>query len=162
MSFRPFSAVTLTVFRAGLALIMISSPVKGFLPRRALVAGFLTTLTFIRPGIENSLADFRDFLMIPLSWSNTAPTSFLVRDVLSAIWLMISDLVGGFALPTRAPTFFLLAICYSWLCVVVALLQGLLSRVCSVRPVLIGAPPAEPPFRLPRKWLSPCRTAAGT
>ena len=59
--------MTLTVFRAGLALIMISWPVKGFLPRRALVAGFFTTLTFMSPGIENSLADFSDFLMIALS-----------------------------------------------------------------------------------------------
>ena len=38
----------------GLALIMISSPVKGLMPLRALVAGFLTTTNLAKPGSMNS------------------------------------------------------------------------------------------------------------
>src|SRR5690606_14823561 len=53
ISFRPFNAATLTVFDAGLALNIISSPVKGFTPFRAFVAGFLTTRIFRRPGRVN-------------------------------------------------------------------------------------------------------------
>src|SRR5689334_19665660 len=39
-----------TILRAGLALNIISSPVKGLVPLRALVAGFLTTTNFAKPG----------------------------------------------------------------------------------------------------------------
>lgn len=47
---RFFIARTLTTLRAGLALNVVSWPVKGLMPLRALVAGLRTTVTFIRPG----------------------------------------------------------------------------------------------------------------
>src|SRR5690606_6241735 len=50
MSFSALSGRILTTFRAGLALKTVSSLVKGLMPLRALVAGFLVTLIFIRPG----------------------------------------------------------------------------------------------------------------
>jgi len=50
ISFSDFKGATFTTLRAGLALNIISSPVKGFVPLRALVAGFLMTLIFINPG----------------------------------------------------------------------------------------------------------------
>jgi hypothetical protein len=60
--FRHLSVVTQTMFlrflsgrilmtlRAALALYMVSSPAKGLIPLRALVAGLRTTVSFIRPG----------------------------------------------------------------------------------------------------------------
>ena len=50
ISFRPFNGSTLTTLRAGFALNIISSPVNGLVPLRALVAGLRMTLIFIRPG----------------------------------------------------------------------------------------------------------------
>ena len=49
MSFNGRSARTRTLRLAGLALIMISSPVKGLRPLRAFVAGRLTVLSFMSP-----------------------------------------------------------------------------------------------------------------
>ena len=46
MSFNPFSGMTLTAFLAGFALKTVSSPVKGLMPLRALVAGFFYDLYF--------------------------------------------------------------------------------------------------------------------
>ena len=43
MSFRVLSGRIFTMLRAGLALNMVSSPVKGLMPLRALVAGLRTT-----------------------------------------------------------------------------------------------------------------------
>src|SRR5665811_2027890 len=43
-----------TIFRAGLALNIISSPVKGLVPLRALVAGFLMTTNFAKPGTRKT------------------------------------------------------------------------------------------------------------
>ena len=48
-----FAALTgraLTIFRAGLALYIIGSPLKGFVPARALVAGFFMTTNLANPG----------------------------------------------------------------------------------------------------------------
>jgi hypothetical protein len=42
-SFAAFPGRALTIFRAGLALNIIGSPLNGFVPFRALVAGFLIT-----------------------------------------------------------------------------------------------------------------------
>src|ERR1700757_451541 len=39
-----------TILRAGFALNIISSPVNGLVPLRALVAGFLTTTNLANPG----------------------------------------------------------------------------------------------------------------
>src|SRR5690606_6910921 len=80
ISFRPFRAATLTVLEAGLALNIISSPVNGFTPLRALVAGFFTTRIFSRPGNVNRplpLRPARLFLIWPESESKTEATCFL-------------------------------------------------------------------------------------
>jgi len=99
----------LTTRRAGLALIMISSPVKGLMPLRALVAGFFTTLIFMRPGTVNTPGPrLSSRLIIADRASNTAPTSFLVRPVCSEMKLKTSDLVAG--LPALAAAFFLVAV----------------------------------------------------
>src|SRR6187401_1173644 len=49
-SFRFFRGRTLTTRRAGLAANICSSLVKGLMPLRALVAGLLMTVIFIKPG----------------------------------------------------------------------------------------------------------------
>ena len=53
ISLRAFSGSARTTLRAGLAWIVIGSPVNGFVPGRALVAGLRTTLSFRRPGTTN-------------------------------------------------------------------------------------------------------------
>ena len=99
MSFSAFSAVTLTTLRAGLALNIISSPVKGLTPLRALVAGLRFTRIFMRPGTVNWPGPRRpmSFLMIPARASNTVATSFFVRPVSSAMAPVTSDLVLALA-----------------------------------------------------------------
>src|SRR5690625_1622114 len=81
---------------AGLALNVVSSPVKGLMPLRALVAGFLTVLILSRPGSTNSPAPFlcRWRSMTLLRLSSTSLTCFLVRPVFSAISLVIWVLVN--------------------------------------------------------------------
>ena len=51
MFFRFLSGRARIFFEAGFALKVILSPVKGLMPSRALVAGFLTTLNLATPGI---------------------------------------------------------------------------------------------------------------
>ena len=53
MSFNFFNGLILTTLRAGLALKIVSSPVKGLIPFRALVAGFRLTSIFMSPGRMN-------------------------------------------------------------------------------------------------------------
>jgi hypothetical protein len=53
ISLRAFRGSARTTLRAGLAWIVIGSPVNGFVPGRALVAGLRTTLSFRRPGRTN-------------------------------------------------------------------------------------------------------------
>ena len=48
-----FNARILTPVLAGLALNQVSSLVKGLMPRRALMAGLRTVVTFISPGRVN-------------------------------------------------------------------------------------------------------------
>jgi hypothetical protein len=43
-----------TILRAGFALNVVGSPVKGLIPFRALVAGFLITTNFAKPGSTNA------------------------------------------------------------------------------------------------------------
>ena len=52
-SFIFFNARILTPVVAGLALNQVSSLVKGLIPRRALIAGRRTVVTFISPGRVN-------------------------------------------------------------------------------------------------------------
>jgi len=49
-SFAALTGRALTIFRAGLALNIIGSPLNGFVPFRALVAGFLMTTSLANPG----------------------------------------------------------------------------------------------------------------
>ena len=60
MSLRPFRAVTFTVLLAGLALNIISSPVNGLMPLRALTAGFFLTVIFSMPGNVTFATDSSD------------------------------------------------------------------------------------------------------
>src|SRR5690606_25236500 len=85
--FRYFSGRTLTMVRAGLALNMISSPVKGLTPLRALVAGFFTVVIFIRPGTVNSPTPFLLTLreISDSSSSSTDDTCLRFRPVVVAI-----------------------------------------------------------------------------
>ena len=53
ISMRAISGSARTTLRAGLAWIVIGSPVNGFVPGRAVVAGLRTTLSFKRPGRTN-------------------------------------------------------------------------------------------------------------
>src|SRR5260370_24347149 len=52
-SLRFFSAAMRTFLLAGFALNIIFSPLKGFTPSRAFVAGFFPTFLFRSPGIVN-------------------------------------------------------------------------------------------------------------
>src|SRR5450759_4910526 len=53
-SFAAFTGRALMTFRAGLALNSIGSLVKGLMPLRALVAGFLMTTNFAKPGTKKA------------------------------------------------------------------------------------------------------------
>src|SRR5437588_116215 len=66
-----------------LALKIISCPVKGLRPIRALVAGFLTSFSFSRPGIVTMPAPFlpRWSLIRFDKASNTEPTCFRFKPV---------------------------------------------------------------------------------
>src|ERR1700739_1278169 len=57
-SFAALTGRALTIFRAGLALNIIGSPVNGFVPARALVAGFLITTNLANPGTRKTPAFF--------------------------------------------------------------------------------------------------------
>jgi len=54
ISFNFFNGRILTAILAGFALNIVSSPVKGLIPLRAFLAGFLTVTIFIKPGSTNS------------------------------------------------------------------------------------------------------------
>ena len=53
-SFAAFTGRALTIFRAGLALNTVGSFVKGLMPARSFVAGFLMTTNFAKPGNKNA------------------------------------------------------------------------------------------------------------
>src|ERR1700704_3263041 len=53
-SFAAFTGRALTIFRAGLALNIIGSPLNGLVPARALVAGFLITTNLANPGTRKT------------------------------------------------------------------------------------------------------------
>src|SRR6266851_6964784 len=53
-SFAALTGRALTIFRAGLALNIIGCPLKGFVPSRALVAGFLITTNLANPGSKKT------------------------------------------------------------------------------------------------------------
>src|SRR6202022_4325440 len=53
-SFAALTGRALTIFRAGLALNIIGSPLNGLVPLRALVAGFLITTNLAKPGTRKT------------------------------------------------------------------------------------------------------------
>src|ERR1700733_9222182 len=53
-SFAALTGRALTIFRAGLALNVIGSPLNGLVPARALVAGFLITTNLANPGTRKT------------------------------------------------------------------------------------------------------------
>lgn len=54
-----FRGLIFIMLRAGLALKIVGSPVKGLIPLRAFVAGFLLTRIFIKPPREISPGPFK-------------------------------------------------------------------------------------------------------
>src|SRR6185436_20705973 len=102
MSFSDLSGRTLITRRAGFALNTCSIFVNGLIPLRALVAGFSTTVIFIRPGTVNTPAPFLPTAR-PISVdsaSSTPETCLRVSFVPSAMLLMISLLVGALPFAT--------------------------------------------------------------
>src|SRR5207248_11636918 len=53
-SFAAFTGRALTLFRDGIALNTVGSFVNGLMPARSLVAGFLITTNFAKPGNKNA------------------------------------------------------------------------------------------------------------
>ena len=100
--------------RAGFALKVISSFVKGLIPLRALVAGLLFTTNFIRPGIVNSPADF--FFMWRCTRlfrvSNTLATSFLDSSVASAMYSSVLVLLNGSWIAVNGKAFAFFAVAF--------------------------------------------------
>src|SRR6202030_3070597 len=80
-----------TILRAGLALNIISSPVNGLVPLRALVAGFLTTTNFAQPGSRNTPDFFSSLWPTSVSVSMTFLTSRLESSVVVAIFSTSCD-----------------------------------------------------------------------
>src|SRR5258705_11107189 len=99
MSLRLFKGRTLTTLRAGLALNICSILVKGFIPLRALTAGFWTMITFIRPGTTKRPGPFLPsaFLICVDRESNTDATCLRDSWVSSAMPARISLLDGALA-----------------------------------------------------------------
>ena len=98
--------------RAGFAANTVSSPVKGLMPLRALVAGFLTDLILHRPKTLNK-PEPRGLSYFAISSSNdvkTAATCLRVSSVSVAIAFRISDFVGAFF--TAGAAFFLTAMLF--------------------------------------------------
>src|SRR5438128_3566140 len=81
-----------TILRAGLALNIISSPVKGLVPLRALVAGFLTTTNLAKPGTRNTPFFLSSLWPTSTSASITPLTSFFETSVDVAIFSISCDL----------------------------------------------------------------------
>jgi hypothetical protein len=55
-SFAAFTGRALMIFRAGFALNIVGSFVKGLMPFRAFVAGFLMTINLAKPGTKKAPA----------------------------------------------------------------------------------------------------------
>src|SRR5262249_44184014 len=94
ISFNFLSALILTVLYAGLALIMISSPVNGFTPLRAARAGFLTTRIFNNPGMTNTPGP-RDLTCDSISCvrQSKTPTTSLLLTLVTSVMVLITPLL---------------------------------------------------------------------
>src|SRR6266404_7025860 len=80
-SFAALTGRALTIFRAGLALNIIDSPVNGFVPWRALVAGFLITTNFANPGTRKTPFFLSSLYPTVASVSKTPFTSFFATSL---------------------------------------------------------------------------------
>src|SRR4051812_41482397 len=99
MSLRAFKGRTLTTRRAGLALNICSCLVKGLMPLRALVAGLLTMVIFMRPGRANTPGPFLPTArsICDAMASRTDPTCLRDSSVAVATAVRISLLVADLA-----------------------------------------------------------------
>src|SRR6185312_10072123 len=97
-SFAALTGLARTILRAGLALNIISSPVKGLVPLRALVAGFLTTTNLAKPGTRNSPFFLSSLWPTSTKVSMTFLTSRLDSSVDVAIRSMSCDLESWVAI----------------------------------------------------------------
>jgi hypothetical protein len=79
-SFAAFKGRALTIFLAGLALNTVGSFANGLMPARALVAGFLMTTNFAKPGNRNAPFFFSSLQPTDASDSMTPLTSFFARE----------------------------------------------------------------------------------
>src|ERR1700704_5930220 len=82
-----------TIFRAGFALNTVGSFVNGLMPFRALVAGFLMTTNFAKPGTRKTPAFLSSLWPTVAMFSMTDFTSFLPSSVFSAIFSINWDFV---------------------------------------------------------------------
>ena len=96
MSLSDLSARTFTTLRAGFALIVMVSPVKGFLPGRAGVAALLVRVIFTRPGtvtgrpaLSSSSTTSDNALSTLLTWDFDRPAFEAISD---AIWALVRAL----------------------------------------------------------------------
>src|SRR6202022_1055274 len=80
-SFAAFTGRALTIFRAGLALNTVGSFVNGLIPSRSLVAGFLITTNFAKPGKRKTPVFLSSLWPTVTMLSMTAFTSFLPSSV---------------------------------------------------------------------------------
>ena len=94
MSF--FNGFIFTTLRAGFALKVVGSPVKGLIPLRALVAGFLTTVILYIPGWAKAQPAFTCACIIICRDSKTSAIFFLGNSVLSTKHCNNSVLVKDF------------------------------------------------------------------
>ena len=85
----------MTCLEAGFALNIISSPVNGLMPLRALVAGFFLTIILAMPGMVKVPCFLRLAPTMPCMHSKTFATSFLEISTVSAIVAKSSLFVGG-------------------------------------------------------------------
>src|SRR5687767_13454868 len=102
-SFVAFTGRALTIFRAGLALNIVGSLVKGLIPWRALVAGFLMTMNFARPGTRKTPFFLSSLWPTLASASITPLTSFFASSFSVAIFSISCDLVIWVAILASSP-----------------------------------------------------------
>src|ERR1019366_6596374 len=99
-SFAAFTGRALMTFRAGLALNSIGSLVKGLIPWCALVAGFLMTTNFAKPGTKKAPVFLSSLYPMVASVSMTPLTSFFVSlsECSAVIFSISSDFVISFGI----------------------------------------------------------------
>src|SRR5262249_34426262 len=89
-SLAAFTGRALTIFRAGFALNTVGSLVKGLMPLRSLVAGFLMTTNLANPGSMNTPAFFSSLWPTVTSASITPLTSFFDKPSCCSVIFSIS------------------------------------------------------------------------